>query len=68
LKALAGGLVPIHEEHEARLERSINLQDWASMDVYEKALIVANRRIRIAIQNQQAEAEVRDAKRKSRRK
>jgi len=68
LKALAGGLVPIHEEHEARLERNINLQDWASMDVYEKALIVANRRIRIAIQNQQAEAEVRDAKRKSRRK
>lgn len=68
LKALGKDLVPIHEEHEARLERGINLKGWAEMDVFEKALIIANRRIRIAIQNLQAEAEIRDAKRKTKRK
>lgn len=68
LKALAQDLVPLHEEHEARLERGIPLKAWSDMDMYEKALLIANRRIRVQIKNLQAEAEIRDAKRKAKRK
>lgn len=68
LKALAQNIVPLHEEHEARLERGITLATWSGMDMYEKALLIANRRIRIQIKNLQAEAEIRDAKRKAKRK
>lgn len=67
LKALGPDMVPLHEEHEARLERGISLGDWGRMDVLEKGLLIANRRIRIALQNLQAEAEIRDAKRKTRK-
>lgn len=65
LKALGPGMVPIHEEHEARLGRGIGLEDWMNMDVFEKALVIANRRVRIAQGNLQADAEIKDAKRKS---
>lgn len=58
----------MHEEHEARLERGIPLATWSAMDVFEKALLIANRRIRIQIKNLQAEAEIRSAKRKAKRK
>lgn len=68
LKALTQDMVPLHEEHEARLERGITLSNWSGMDMYEKALLIANRRIRIQIKNLQAEAEIRDAKRKAKRK
>lgn len=68
LKALAQDMVPLHEEHEARLERGITLDIWSRMDIFEKALLIANRRIRIQIKNLQAEAEIRDAKRKAKRK
>lgn len=61
-------MVPLHEEHEARLERGISLTIWSGMEMYEKALLIANRRIRIQIKNLQAEAEIRDAKRKAKRK
>lgn len=62
LKTLGPDTVPPHEEHEARLERGIRLAEWAEMDLFEKALIIANRRIRIAIQNLQADAEIRAAR------
>jgi len=71
LRSPAYGLVPIYEEHEARLERGIGVQAWMDMDETEKALIVAARRIRIAIANLQAEAEIKrseqEAKRRSKR-
>jgi hypothetical protein len=68
LKLLGHGLVPIHEEHEARLERGISLAAWSDMDMFEKALLIANRRIRNMISNLQAEAEIRKAKRDAKRK
>jgi hypothetical protein len=58
LNILSNGLIPIFEEHEARLERNISLKSWADMHYMEKALIVADRRIRNATQNIQAEAEI----------
>jgi len=61
-------MVPVFEEHEARLERSISLGTWAGMDVMEKALVVAHRRIRIAVDNLQAEAQIKHAKATARKR
>jgi len=58
LRSPSAGLVPIYEEHETRLERGIDIQTWMEMEETEKALIVAARRIRIALANLQAEAEI----------
>jgi hypothetical protein len=70
-KAAGADLVTLQEEHEARLERGINLQEWMSMDMYEKAILIAVRRNRIAIGNQQAEAEIKksiaDSKRRGKK-
>lgn len=63
LRSLGIGMVPVYEEQEARLERNISMRQWEEMTVDEKALIVAMRRIRIAMQNLQTEAEIRDAER-----
>lgn len=68
LRVLAEGLVPVYEEHEARLERGIRLREWDEMEALEKALIVAQRRIRNAVQNLQSEAEIKAMERKARRK
>lgn len=62
------GLVPVQEEHEARLERNIGLEEWGRMDTMEKALIIAARRNRIAIANIQTEAEIRKAERDAKRR
>lgn len=61
-------MVPIHEEQEARLERGIRLEEWGWMPMMEKAMLIAHRRIRIALANIQAEAEIRHAERSSKRK
>lgn len=63
LRSLGPDTVPPHEEHEARLERGIRLSEWSEMDVFEKALLIANRRIRIALANIQADAEIKQHKR-----
>lgn len=63
LNVYCPGVVPFYEEHEARLERGIGLSAWAEMDPLEKALVIAMRRSRIAQQNLQADAEIRNAKR-----
>jgi cell division protein FtsL len=60
-------MVPLHEEHTARLERGIKLDDWSKMELEEKALVIANRRIRIAVDNLQADAEIKSAKRNAKR-
>lgn len=64
LRTLGSNLVPVYEEHSARLERNIRLEDWDVMDTFEKALIIAQRRIRIALDNLQAEAQIKAAQRK----
>lgn len=61
-------MVPLQEEHEARLERGISLELWMKMPMMEKALIVAIRRNRQAISNIHTEAEIRQAERNSKRK
>lgn len=61
-------MVPVHEEHEARLERGISLEVWGTMPYMEKALLIANRRVRNAIANISTEAEIKQAERKARRR
>lgn len=67
LKSMGMGMVPLVEEHEARLERGIGLDAWLTMPLYEKAMIIALRRIKIAMQNLQTEAEIRDSERKTKK-
>ena len=62
LRAYNKNMVSIYEEHGARLERGISLDDWMAMDTLEKALIVAHRRIRVAIHNLQEEAQIKAMK------
>lgn len=68
LRSLAEGLVPLYDEHIARLERGISIEDWGKMDSTEKALVIAARRIHIAMQNLQSEAEIRRMEHNTRRK
>lgn len=56
-------LVPIFEEHTARLERGISVSSWLEMSETEKALIIARRRISVQMQNLQTEAEIQKTKR-----
>lgn len=67
LRSIGDGLIPFQEEHEARLERGITLGKWSKMNLIEKALIVAVRRNRIAMQNIQTEAEIRKTKQETSR-
>ena len=67
-RALTEDMVPAHEEHEARLERGLRLREWEEMHYTEKALIIAARRIRMAVRNLQSEAEGREMERRAKRK
>lgn len=66
--SLGSEMVPIFEEHTTRLERNYTLEQWYALDPMERAMAVAMRRIDIAGKNLQADAEIRDAKRKSKQK
>lgn len=63
LGSLGPDMVPLFEEHSARLERGIGLDAWYKMEPMERAMIVAQRRLENAMKNLQAEAEIRKAKR-----
>lgn len=65
--SLGADMVPLFEEHSARLERDYTLAEWYALDRMERALVVAHRRIDMASRNLQSEAEIRDAKRKSKK-
>jgi hypothetical protein len=49
------------------MERNIGLKDWAEMDVTEKALFIAVRRLGMAMKNLQSEAEIQSAEKKNRK-
>lgn len=66
--ALGADMVPIFEETSVRLERGYSIEIWSNLDPMERALMIAQRRIDIAVKNLQAEAEMRDAKRGQRMK
>lgn len=64
LRSLGEGVVPLQEEHEARLERGIGIEAWMNMDVTEKALLIAVRRVRGSILNINTETQIKHAERK----
>ena len=68
LRSYGAGMVPLYEEHTARLEHKIGLEEWSDMPEMERALIVASRRVRIAIHNLQEEAQIRQSEREAKRK
>lgn len=68
LRSYSTGLVPLYEEHETRLERGIGLEAWSEMEEMEKALIIAARRVRIAIHNLQEEAQIKQSEKQMKRK
>lgn len=68
MKVMATGMVPVNEEHEARLERGISMDSWYAMNPIERGLIIAVRRIKIAKSNLQAEAEIKKARQKAKKK
>lgn len=61
--SIGPGMVPVFEEHSARLERNYRIEEWYAMDPLERAMIVAVRRIDIAAKNHQTEAEIQESKR-----
>lgn len=61
------GMVPLYEEHAARLQYGHKLSDWNEMDYMEKALVVAMYRTSNSIKNQQSEAEIRAARSKQKK-
>lgn len=65
--SLGADMVPLFEEHSARLERGYTIDQWYALDAMERAMVVAHRRIDIASKNLQADAEIRDAKRKAKK-
>lgn len=68
LQMIGIDMVPVQEEHESRLERGIGLEEWGRMPLFEKALVVASRRVRNAMQNIHTEAEIRQAERDAKKK
>lgn len=61
-------VIPIFEEHSARLERGFTMKEWYDMPPMERALVVAVRRVDNASKNLQAEAEMKAARRKAKQK
>lgn len=68
VRAIGLGMVPIYEEHTVRLESGYKLNEWTALDVMEKALLVAVRRSRIALENIQADEQIKHAKRNAKRR
>ena len=61
--AIGSDMVPIYEEHQARLERNYSIAAWYELEAMERAMVIAIRRIDNAARNLQSEAEIADAKR-----
>lgn len=60
------GMISVYEENDAREQAHISLTEWGNMDYMEKALTVAMYRVRNAVRNHQAEAEIRESRRRTR--
>ena len=66
--SLASDMVPLFEEHLARLEKNYKMDEWYKIDRMERAMVVAVRRVDIATKNHQTEAEIKNATKKAGRK
>lgn len=63
LRSFSEDMLPPYDEHLARIRAGKSLKEWQAMGRWERALTVAITRIDNAVQNHQAEAEIKNAKR-----
>lgn len=61
-------LIPPFEEHAARLEMRFTQAEWDGMDYWDKVIIVAHRRTRLAMHNLQEEAQIKKINKTPRKK
>lgn len=66
-RSFGEGMVPIFEEHLARSEKKYTLEEWYALDLMDRAMTVAIRRIDNASKNHQAQAEIKASKAKQRK-
>lgn len=66
--AFDNGMVPFFEEHTIRLENHYSVEAWYALPAMERAICIARKRIDIAIQNLQSEAEIKRAKQQAKKK
>lgn len=62
--SIADDMVPLFEEHAARIAANYSLAEWMALEPLERAMVIAVRRIENAMHALQTEAEIKDAKRK----
>lgn len=67
LGSLAPDMVPLFDEHSARMASNKDMKEWYGMDRMERAMLVAVWRIDRSIKNHQAEAEIAQARRNAKR-
>ena len=64
LRSLGKGIIPVFEEQDVRIENKMNLTEWDALPYMERVIIIAVSRTKRAISNLQAEAELKESKRK----
>ena len=64
LRSFGNGMIPVFEEHDVRIENRMNLAEWDELPYMERVIIIAVSRTKRAISNLQAEAELKESKRK----
>ena len=64
-RSLGTDMVPIFEEHTARMERGYSIEAWYSLNPMERAIAVAQKRLENSMKNLQGEAEAKHAKKQS---
>ena len=66
LRSFSEDTIPPYYEHKARMRAGKSLTEWSEMDRWDKALAVAMMQIGNAVEGQQAEAEIKQAKKNQR--
>lgn len=65
--AVSDQFVPLYEEHAARIEAHYSIDAWYALDMMERAIVIAIRRIGNAMTNLQMEAEMKAVKQKAKK-
>ena len=63
LRSLGPDMVPLFEEHSARLERGYTIEAWYNLERMERAIIIAQRRLDNLVKAHHNEAEMKKIKR-----
>ena len=61
-------LIPVYEEHLARVENRYTMEEWDNLPYLDRVFFVALRRVANAYKNVQSEAEIAEGERKSKAK